>query len=183
MLFKKNKKKEATPQFISNLDCLPVIDPVEKVFLSQFTPEQEEAILYGLDRGYPVRVYAYADLPANFMHLIIDCIYKEPKGPANVREIDVWKLVHTDLNYNQMKWCLIALTFGLSIVDYVPNLKQYDAQIIELLAEGSVYGLNLCDELSPGMYFDSFAPKVREKIERSRKKHKNNEALRHFLYS
>ena len=182
MFFGKRKKKENENTFIRNKDALPIIDTEEKVFLRDFTPDQEQVILYGLDRGYPIRVYGYTQLPASYMKLIVDSIYESPKGHAEVREIDIWKLVHTDLNYNQMKWCLQALTYGLSIVDHIPDLKQYDDHVLELIAEGAVYGINLCNEVSPDMYIEVFTAKANDKITQAMNKEKNKNILNKFIY-
>lgn len=112
-------------------------------FIEGFDENQEKLILDWIKHYKPYEVIAYASLPYDNMRMIDKYGFIDPPGPERVSFYKLWKITHTDLTAVKTIGCMIALTYGVELVEIIDNISEYNDEIIALVGLGFSFGVNI----------------------------------------
>ena len=147
--------KQPQDRVIYNLDGEAVIDLNTGEYLMDFDEYQKEQLDRALEHGWSIRGFAYKNLPGEFMNmLVLNFSDKNKKGPIP-SDLDIWKLVHTDLDPDQFCHCAGALFDGLNMVDKIDNICMYSNSFLYIVSiVNKFHDVDITDKIHPELSLD-----------------------------
>ena len=149
--------KQPQNRVIYNLDGEAVLDLNTGEYLMNFSERQMESMDHLLRRSLSIRGLAYVGLPDEHMEfievcLIDDALHHNLPIPS---DLDIWKVVHTDLDIKQFCYVFGALPYGLNMVDKIENICMYSNSFLRIVSNGiRIHDIDLTGYIHPDLTLD-----------------------------
>lgn len=134
-----------------NLDHKWIMNTVTGRFYMKFTPEQENVIKDALEKDIPICSFAYPNVSDVTMMHIITFLYDSSPGGYTPNPVQVWKIMNTRMDVEQKMWAIIALSFGVELVEEIAGIEKYSKELLNIIVMGISCGVNIVKKIYPGM--------------------------------
>ena len=137
-------------------------------------------IRYAMGAGYPDYIFCTPYLSASDMRTIIKYGYEEedlrqykiPNG------IEVWKLSRSGLTFGQLRIALIALRFGLVLLDKIKELHKCSEEVLWWVTFAHrTCNANVCNWLNKGLSDEEIIKKIQKLYKKRGRKERMSDAL------
>lgn len=118
--------------------------------------KKKELIMNAVSKNIPIRAWNVFRVPYESLVLIYDSYIRAVYAENYIDDIDMFKLTHSRLVLYPDKtaaW-IRSMFHGINILDEIENVNDYSVEILNLVADYSSNGINICNRIVPGVTVD-----------------------------